>query len=430
MTLRKSPEVQEDEVCPQIRGIGIGLSAGSRSNCVQSVPSLKTLKDAIPKDCFESSVVTSLLYLARDILYCAALTYAAFQIHLLPWLSLRVAAWTAYGFLQGCVGTGLWILAHECGHGAFSRYQGFNDFVGWATHSFLMVPYFSWKFTHARHHRYTGHMEKDTVFVPWTDDQLAQKKNVRLEQLKHLAEETPIVSFVQLVAHQLFGWQLYLLVNVTAGAKSCPDGSAEVWPASHFNPFSRLFTSSQWIYIALSDLGLAIMGAVLYYAATQIGAWNVVLLYVVPYFWVHHWLSMSPTTSTIARNPSANIVLVAITYLQHTHPAVPHYTAETWTYTKGALATIDRTTGFIGRHFFHEIIDYHVVHHLFSRIPFYKAERATKAIQPLLGENYHEQKDESFLYSLMMTFRKCIYVSDKGRGMPGVLHFVRAEESQ
>ncbi|KAG2412923.1 hypothetical protein HFD88_010481 [Aspergillus terreus] len=389
MTLRKSPEVQEDE----------------------SVPSLKTLKDAIPKDCFEPSVVTSLLYLARDILYCAALTYAAFQIHLLPWLSLRVAAWTAYGFLQGCVGTGLWILAHECGHGAFSRYQGFNDFVGWATHSFLMVPYFSWKFTHARHHRYTGHMEKDTVFVPWTDDQLAQKKNVRLEQLKHLAEETPIVSFVQLVAHQLFGWQLYLLVNVTAGAKSCPDGSAEVWPASHFNPFSRLFTSSQWIYIALSDLGLAIMGAVLYYAATQIGAWNVVLLYVVPYFWVHHWL-------------------IAITYLQHTHPAVPHYTAETWTYTKGALATIDRTTGFIGRHFFHEIIDYHVVHHLFSRIPFYKAERATKAIQPLLGENYHEQKDESFLYSLMMTFRKCIYVSDKGRGMPGVLHFVRAEESQ
>ncbi|KAL4894809.1 fatty acid desaturase-domain-containing protein [Aspergillus ambiguus] len=390
VTLRKSPEVQEDE---------------------SAVPNLKTLKDAIPKDCFESSVVTSLLYLARDILYCAILTYGAFQIHLLPWLSLRIAAWVAYGFLQGCVGTGLWILAHECGHGAFSRYQGFNDFVGWATHSFLMVPYFSWKFTHARHHRYTGHMEKDTVFVPWTDDELAKKKNLRLEQLKHLAEETPIVSFFQLIGHQLFGWQLYLLLNVTAGPKSFPSGSSEVGPESHFNPFSKLFTTSQWIYIALSDLGLAIMGSVLYYAATQIGAWNVVLLYGVPYFWVHHWL-------------------IAITYLQHTHPEVPHYTAETWTYTKGALATIDRTTGFIGRHFFHEIIDYHVVHHLFSRIPFYKAERATKAIQPLLGENYHEQKDESFLYSLMMTFRKCIYVSDKGRATPGVLHFVRADESQ
>jgi omega-6 fatty acid desaturase (delta-12 desaturase) len=71
-----------------------------------------------------------------------------------------------------------------------------------------------------------------------------------------------------------------------------------------------------------------------------------------------------------------------------------------------------------------------VVHHLFSRIPFYKAEQATKAIQPLLGENYHEEKKESFLYSLMVTFRKCIYVSEKRQesGQPGVLHFVLADD--
>lgn len=119
---------------------------------------------------------------------------------------------------------------------------------------------------------------------------------------------------------------------------------------------------------------------------------------------------------------------MAITYLQHTHPSVPHYTAGSWTYTKGALATIDRTTGFIGRHFFHEIIDFHVVHHLFSRIPFYKAEEATKAIRPLLGDNYHEQKDESFLYSLITTFRKCIYVAEQGHEKSGVLHFVTGDE--
>lgn len=82
--------------------------------------------------------------------------------------------------------------------------------------------------------------------------------------------------------------------------------------------------------------------------------------------------------------------------------------------------------GFIGRHFFHEIIDYHVVHHLFSRIPFYKAEQATWAIQPLLGAQYHEEKEQSFLGSLVATFRKCIYVS--ATGQPGVLHFVKADE--
>ncbi|GKZ83744.1 hypothetical protein AnigIFM56816_008840 [Aspergillus niger] len=374
-----------------------------------NVPSLKTLKDAIPEECFDSSVVTSLLYLARDILYCAILTYGAFHIHLLPSLPLRALAWAVYGFFQGCVGTGIWILAHECGHGAFSKHQTFNDIVGWAAHSFLMVPYFSWKITHARHHRYTGHMEKDTVFVPWTDNELAKKKNVRIEQLKHLTEETPIVSFLQLIGHQLFGWQLYLFLNVTAGPKSLPENRPIRGAASHFNPFGDLFTKSQYFSIALTDLGLLIMGSILYYASTQIGAWNVVLLYFVPYLWVHHWL-------------------IAITYLQHTHPAVPHYTAESWTYTKGALATIDRSIGFIGRHFFHEIIDYHVVHHLFSRIPFYKAEEATRAIQPLLGVNYHEEKESSFLYSLMTTFRKCIYVSDGKKN--GVLHFVLPEEAK
>ncbi|KAJ5296201.1 hypothetical protein PENANT_c021G03684 [Penicillium antarcticum] len=377
----------------------------------ENVPSLKTLKDAIPKECFESSLPTSLLYLARDIIYCATLIYATSFIHLIPSLPLRIISWTTYGFFQGCVGTGLWILAHECGHGAFSQYQNLNDFIGWATHSFLMVPYYSWKITHARHHRYTGHMEKDTVFVPWTDKDLATKKNVQIEKLKHLAEETPIVSFMQLIGHQLMGWQLYLFLNVTAGTKSGPDGKDKIEFASHYNPSSALFAPFQWKYIALSDLGLLIMGSILCYTASIIGAWNIVLLYVIPYLWVHHWL-------------------IAITYLQHTHPAVPHYTAEAWTYTKGALATIDRTTGFIGRHFFHEIIDYHVVHHLFSRIPFYKAEQATKAIQPLLGENYHEEKGESFLYSLMMTFRKCIYVSENKResGQPGVLHFVLADD--
>ncbi|KAJ5791111.1 uncharacterized protein N7518_008122 [Penicillium psychrosexuale] len=378
------------------------------------IPSLQSLKDAIPKECFESSLTTSLLYLARDSIYCAALIYAALHIHLLPSLPMRIVAWAVYGFFQGCVGTGLWILAHECGHGAFSKHQGINDFIGWATHSFLMVPYFSWKITHARHHRYTGHMEKDTVFVPWTEDDLASKRNVSVEQLKHLAEETPIVSFVQLIGHQLLGWQMYLILNVTAGTKSGPDGSEKVKFESHYNPSSAIFTAAQWKLIAYSDIGLLIMGSIVWYTGTIIGAWNVFFLYVVPYLWVHHWL-------------------IAITYLQHTHPEVAHYTAEAWTYTKGALATIDRTTGFIGRHFFHEIIDYHVVHHLFSRIPFYNAEKATKAIQPMLGENYHEQKDESFLYSLMVTFRKCIYVSEsKGRasGQPGVLHFVLSDESK
>ena len=111
--------------------------------------------------------------------------------------------------------------------------------------------------------------------------------------------------------------------------------------------------------------------------------------------------------------------LVAITYLHHTDPSVPYYTEATWTYTKGAIGTIDRSCGFLGRHLFHDIIDHHVVHHLFPRIPFYHAEEATRAIRPLLGSHYKETKNESFMKSLYVNFRRCNVVSEHADGNPG-----------
>lgn len=124
---------------------------------------------------------------------------------------------------------------------------------------------------------------------------------------------------------------------------------------------------------------------------------------------------------------------MAITYLHHTHPSVPHYTERAWTFTDGALATVDRTFGIIGRHFFHDIIDYHVVHHLFPRIPFYKAEEATNAVRPILGGQYRETKSQWFLWSLVDTFRRCNFVSDQSTengGLPGVLHWANTKETR
>ena len=40
------------------------------------------------------------------------------------------------------------VIAHECGHGAFSKSEALNDAVGLVVHSLLLVPYFSWKFSH------------------------------------------------------------------------------------------------------------------------------------------------------------------------------------------------------------------------------------------------------------------------------------------
>ena len=58
-----------------------------------------------------------------------------------PSAILRFALWNVYAFAAGTVATGLWVIAHECGHRAFSDSNTVNDAVGLVLHSALLVPY-------------------------------------------------------------------------------------------------------------------------------------------------------------------------------------------------------------------------------------------------------------------------------------------------
>ena len=115
----------------------------------------------------------------------------------------------------------------------------------------------------------------------------------------------------------------------------------------------------------------------------------------------------------------ANKLTVAITFLQHTDPSLPHYSPTTWTYTRGAAATIDREFGFIGRQLFHGIIETHVLHHYVSTIPFYHADEASEAIKPVMGKHYRSDvKDGAwgFLRALYNNLRSCQWVES----LPGM----------
>ncbi|EXK24812.1 omega-6 fatty acid desaturase (delta-12 desaturase) [Fusarium oxysporum f. sp. melonis 26406] len=310
------------------------------------VPDISTLRSAIPAHCFTPSTAKSVGYLLRDVALAASLAWLAFRsVPMLPSPILRGGAWIIYGFTQGLVGTGLWILAHEAGHGAFSASDRFNDLVGWVVHSILLVPYFSWKFSHQRHHMFTGHMDKDMAFVPETRvDHFDRLRAAFVDPDQW--EDIPVIQFIRLLLHQLLAWPLYLCFNISAGKDSLQKPSKSRLRRSHFDAYSAVFRHSEALYIILSDIGIGLTIAILYIFSAKHGMSNLMLLYGQPYLWVHHWL-------------------IAITYLHHTHEDVPHYTANGWTFTKGALATIDRDFGFIGRVFFHGIIDRHVVHHLF-----------------------------------------------------------------
>jgi len=261
---------------------------------------IKDIRDAIPKHCFERSAVRGLGYVARDVALLAG-TFYLFNTYCtpeyVPSSAARTALWAGYTFLQGLFGTGLWVLAHECGHQSFSPSKTLNDTVGWICHSALMVPYFSWKISHGKHHKATGNMERDMVFLPRTREEQASRFGYVLHEMHELMEETPIYTAAILVGQQLVGWPKYLTTNVTGhnnhakqpegkgvGRKN-GDGSV-----NHFIPSSPLYERKDEKLILLSDLGLLITGSVLALVGYNYGWRNLAVWYFLPYLWVNHWL--------------------------------------------------------------------------------------------------------------------------------------------
>ena len=259
------------------------------------------LRNAIPRHCFQRSAARGLGYVARDIVQWSTLLYVC-QTFITPRYIestlLRGALWAAYTVVAGWILTGLWVLAHECGHEAFSPSKKLNDVVGFIVHSALGVPYFAWQISHRKHHQNTGNLERDMVFVPSTREQYASKVGKMVHEVAEMAEETPIFSALNLVLQQLFGWIMYLSTNVTghnhhlkaAGERAEGKKNGPLGGVSHFDPFSPIFDEKDRPLIWMSDLGLMAWATTLVLVGRNIGAWNLFVYYGAPYLWVNNWL--------------------------------------------------------------------------------------------------------------------------------------------
>lgn len=56
-------------------------------------------------------------------------------------------AWIAYSVACGTAATGAWVVAHECGHGAFSNNRKLQDAVGFVLHVRILIRIGSILFT-------------------------------------------------------------------------------------------------------------------------------------------------------------------------------------------------------------------------------------------------------------------------------------------
>ncbi|KAG5469259.1 hypothetical protein LSCM4_02658 [Leishmania orientalis] len=373
------------------------LKAGVAKDVNVMVPpmelTIKQIQDQIPAKYFERSTMWGFYYVLRDlsqllagylIMYrtvmpaLAGFESCVYEAAGASWASwalvnaVKLATWNVFWVVQGLNGTALWVLAHECGHQALHPYRTLNNAIGLVLHSIVLVPYHSWRITHGNHHKHTNHLTKDTVFVPRKEKKVID-----------LIEETPLAMFCGMFVMFIFGWPGYLLFNVASqdyGRRT-----------NHFEPSSPLFRKEDVHNIVVSDIAvfavLIIMGLCTYHY----GAYNIVCWYGVPYLWVNFWL-------------------ILITYLQHTDIRIPHYTHEHWTFVRGAIAAVDRDFGYVINNWLHHINDSHVMHHLFSQMPFYNAIIVTREhIKDILGDTYVEDRRPLF-DMLCDNWKQCRYV--------------------
>lgn len=74
------------------------------------------------------------------------------------WWAALLLSIPAAGFLVR-----LFMIQHDCGHGAFFRWRQANDWVGRVIGVLTLTPYDYWRHTHAIHHATSGNLDRRTL---------------------------------------------------------------------------------------------------------------------------------------------------------------------------------------------------------------------------------------------------------------------------
>lgn len=371
----------------------------------------------IPESCKKRCLLRSSLNLLRDILYIWLCVYTTRKlVDYTGGMSKLwdVLLWSTYAVVQGTIATGVWVVGHECGHGAFSEFNQLNDVLGYILHTVLLVPYYSWKYSHHKHHQYTNHLTWGETHVPSTLGEMGSRP---MTIRRWIGDDG--FAVYEVIAHLVFGWPMYLLTNATggklnyngdpiadvysdtvpfkpAGAIPSPNAASRFWRVrlrrmNHFiGAESDVFPPAIQHLVTLSGLGClaVVVGLVIW--GSVVGWGSVLCWYVGPYL-------------------VTNMYLVTYTWLQHSHPNIPHYGDDSFTWLRGALSTIDRPYPWIIDELHHGIGTTHVLHHVDFKIPHYNAKEASRHLAAKLGPLYRRD-NTGILESLWTACKTAHYV--------------------
>jgi omega-6 fatty acid desaturase (delta-12 desaturase) len=135
--------------------------------------------------------------IARSMTELAITAVPLVLIWILMWATLGIGYWLSLLLAIPAAGLllRLFMIQHDCGHGAFFRNRLANDWVGRVIGVLTLTPYDFWRSTHAIHHSTSGNLDRrgtgdiDTLTVR---EYLARS---RLGRLRYRVYRHPLIMF-------------------------------------------------------------------------------------------------------------------------------------------------------------------------------------------------------------------------------------------
>jgi acyl-lipid omega-6 desaturase (Delta-12 desaturase) len=261
------------------------------------------------------------------------------SLWLLMWVSLSLGYWV--GLLLAVPAAAflvrLFMVQHDCGHGSFFRHRGLNDWLGRAISVLTLTPYDYWRRAHAMHHATSGN--------------LAQRGFGDIDTLT-------VREYLARSSWQQLCYRLYRHPAVMFGI-----GPLYLFVIQHRYPAGMMRSGWQpWVSTIATNLAVTLMAGTFIWLVGL----KTFLLIEIP---------------IVALAASAGVWLF---YVQHQFEETFWASGDAWNVHEAALHGSSHYDLPPLLQWFTANIGVHHVHHLCSRIPFYRLQRVLE-IHPELA---------------------------------------------
>lgn len=254
---------------------------------------------------------------------------------------LDVSAWISLALAVPAAGliVRIFIIQHDCGHGAFFRSRAANEWLGRFCSLFTMTPFANWRRQHANHHAMWNNLDRRSSGADIYSTCLTVAEYRALsprQRWGHRAMRHPLIS--QVLLPPLVFLLLYRV----------PFDTPRAWPRERAS-------------VLATDIGLAALFTTL---VLLLGAGPVALVQV-------------PTMVV------ASILGVWLFSVQHRFENAVWLRQQTWTATEAALFGSSHLKLPRVLQWFSGNIGFHHIHHLLPRVPNYRLEECHDACASL-----------------------------------------------